>query len=379
MRESLHSRIIINLLREVRARIYRLFALASSSWRTVVCFICYPLFFVVTWLAKRLTNFQKRIKPHLLILRNGYYSKGNQEPSTEKFHLDETLFDSGLATFTVKIYESFLLQPISDFQFLWTCIKTSPDAIVMSSWSDKGNQPSNKLLKLVRKQLGIRVVVLWWDTCSRDFANYHLQHFSCADINVVMDNPSLEHLGATIEHPQQVISMWTPQTPRMFQKIDTKDIDLAFLGQISNYRSNRAEYIDHLNASLTELKLYISTSDRTYQPSHAEYASILSRSKMSVNFSYSVDCHQLKGRVFDVMLAGGLLFESENAQITRLFCPMEDYVPFTSKEDLVEKIKYFHRNQEQLNKIAQNARAKVLAMYGPKIFWSKVLGESGCI
>jgi spore maturation protein CgeB len=249
----------------------------------------------------------------------------------------------------------------------------------MSSWSDKGNQPSNKLLKLVRKQLGIRVVVLWWDTCSRDFANYHLQHFSCADINVVMDNPSLEHLSATIEHPQQVISMWTPQTPRMFQKIDTKDIDLVFLGQISNYRSNRAEYIDHLNASLTELNLYISTNDRTYQPSHAEYASILSRSKMSVNFSYSVDCHQLKGRVFDVMLAGGLLFESENAQITRLFCPMEDYVPFTSKEDLVEKIKYFHRNQEQLNKIAQNARAKVLAMYSPKIFWSKVLGEAGCI
>jgi spore maturation protein CgeB len=194
-----------------------------------------------------------------------------------------------------------------------------------------------------------------------------------------MDNPSLEHLGEMIENTPKVISMWTPQTPRMFQKIDTKDIDLVFLGQISNYRSNRAEYIDHLKESITELKLYISTNDRTYQPSHAEYASILSRSKMSVNFSYSVDCHQLKGRVFDVMLAGGLLFESENAQITQLFCPMEDYVPFTSKKDLVEKIKYFHRNQEQLNKIAQNARAKVLAMYGPKIFCSKVLGEAGCI
>jgi spore maturation protein CgeB len=79
------------------------------------------------------------------------------------------------------------------------------------------------------------------------------------------------------------------------------------------------------------------------------------------------------------MLAGGLLFESENTQISQLFCPMEDYVPFTSKEDLVTKIIYFHRNEEKRNKIAQNARAKVLAKYGPEMFWSKVLGEAGCI
>lgn len=330
-------------------------------------------------MAKRLTNFQKRTKPHLLILRFGYYSRGNQEPSTEKFHLDETLLDSGMATFTVKVYESFWPQPISDFQFLWTCINACPDAIVMSSWSDKGNQPSNKLLKLVRKQFGIPVIILWWDTCSKSFANYHLQHFSCSDINIVMDNPNLEHLGTKIENGRRVISMWTPQTPRLFQKMVPKEIDLAFLGQISNYRSNRAEYIDHLKESLTELKLYFSTNDRAKQPSHSEYASILSRSKMSVNFSYSVDGHQLKGRVFDVMLAGGLLFESENTQISQLFCPMEDYVPFTSKEDLVAKIRYFHRNEEKRNKIAQNARAKVLAKYGPEMFWSKVLGEAGCI
>jgi hypothetical protein len=345
----------------------------------MACFISYPLFFVMAWLAKRLTNFQKRAKPHLLILRNGYYSRGNPEPSTEKFHLDETLHDSGVATFTVKVYESLWPQPISDFQFLWTCIKACPDAIVMSSWSDKGNQPSNKLLKLVRKQFGIRVIILWWDTCSKSFGNYHLQHFSCSDINIVMDNPNLEHLGAKIENGQKVISMWTPQTPRLFKKMETKEIDLAFLGQISNYRSNRAEYIDHLKESLTELKLYFSTNDRAKQPSHSEYASILSRSKMSVNFSYSVDGHQLKGRVFDVMLAGGLLFESENTQISQLFCPMEDYVPFTSKEDLIAKIRYFHRNEEKRNKIAQNARAKVLAKYGPEMFWSKVLGEAGCI
>ena len=351
----------------------------NRAWKESSCRVAFPLVYLFAWLASRWNNTEARVRPHLLILRYGYYGKESAQPSTEKFHLDETLLDSGLASFTVKTYEAFWPQPIADFQFLRICIKERPEALVVSSWSDSGNQPSSMALNLARQQFGIRVLFFWWDTCSTGFIQHYARYFRCGDAHIILDNPCLHHLDEMTVGNRKVIPMWTPQTPRLFQNSATKDIDLAFLGQVSSYRSYRVEVVEHLKSILTNVKLYFSTSDRASQPTHAEYAAILSRAKMSVNFSYSVEGHQLKGRVFDVMLSGGLLFESENEQISKLFCPMKDYVPFSSKEDLVAKIKYFLLHEDQLNWIARNGRAKVIKKYGPAAFWKKVLGEAGCI
>lgn len=58
-----------------------------------------------------------RDKPHVLILRNKYYSKGSDQPSTEEMHLDNTLRASGLATFEVLTYDHDLcISPLSDLQ-----------------------------------------------------------------------------------------------------------------------------------------------------------------------------------------------------------------------------------------------------------------------
>ena len=96
---------------------------------------------------------------------------------------------------------------------------------------------------------------------------------------------------------------------------------------------------------------HYSTQERGSQVTHEVYASLMGRSKISINLSYSVSCHQLKSRVLEAMLSGALLFESENEQTSKLFVPMKDYVQFSSKEDLAVKIAYYLEHENELKEI----------------------------
>ena len=92
---------------------------------------------------------------------------------------------------------------------------------------------------------------------------------------------------------------------------------------------------------------FFSVSQRNSQPSHAEYQEIMGRAKIGLNFSESSVDHQTKGRIFENMLSGAMLLESENHLTETLFTEGKDYVSFTTKEDLVEKIKFYLRTMRR--------------------------------
>ena len=292
-----------------------------------------------------------RDKPHVLILRNKYYSKGSDQPSTEEMHLDNTLRASGLATFEVLTYDHDLcISPLSDLQLIAKCREARPDAIILSSWWLAPRQPSIHAPKIIRERLEIPIAAIWWDTCSESFQK-SLEHVKHAfDVHVIMDNPNLNFFDRNDVYFQRVLPLWTPQNENIFCTEVARDIPVSFLGQASSYRSYRRKIIAHLVKH--QIAGHFSTNDRAKQVSHSEYADLLSRSKISLNFSYSVSCHQLKGRVFDVMLSGAMLLESENEQTSKLFLPMKDYVPFSSHEDLVNKIIYYLGNEKEREAIA---------------------------
>ena len=98
----------------------------------------------------------------------------------------------------------------------------------------------------------------------------------------------------------------------------------------------------------------------------------MGRAKISINFSFSVDKHQLKGRVFETMHSGAMLLETKNPQTEMLFNDGIDYVSFSNKEDLVKKIKYYLIHEQERESIAQNGRQKVLKLYNSKLFIKKI-------
>lgn len=318
--------------------------------------------------------YARRQKPHLLILRNHFYAKGSAQISTEQLHLDNTLRECGLATFQTLTYDKDLkLSPGCDLQLIQTCATTRPSAIILSSWSQAMHQPRLGTIQFIREHMGIPVAALWWDTCSQNFGSTLEPLLEQFDTHVLMDNPRQYFINQNSPYASRIVPLWTPQCPSLFPTSVERDIPVSFLGQTSSYRSHRQEVIDHLVDQ--GINGYFSTKDRNAQVSHEEYAALLSRSKMSINFSYSVSSHQLKGRVFDVLLSGAMLLESENDQTSAFFRPMQEYVPFASKEDLVEKIGYFLKHEDELRDIAAQGKAVALKKYGIEQFWSQLLAK----
>lgn len=315
-----------------------------------------------------------RDKPHLLILRNKFYSKHSDQISTEELHLDNTLRASKLATFEVLTYEhDLLVSPLSDLQLIAKCRNIRPDAIVLSSWWNYSRHPSLDSIKFIREKMGIPVAVLWWDTCSDKFVKALsplMEHF---DMHVIMENPKLHFIDRSGPFFERILPLWTPQHENQFCPQVVRDIPVSFLGQVSSYRSPRKESIDYLIDQ--QVPGHFLTSDRDDQVTHAEYAHLMSRSKISLNFSYSVSCHQLKGRVFDVMLSGAMLLESENDQTSQLFTPMKDYVPFSSNEDMLKKIRYYLGNEKELMVIAEQGRSTAIKNYNSNRFWRLFLNK----
>ena len=81
---------------------------------------------------------------------------------------------------------------------------------------------------------------------------------------------------------------------------------MAFFGQFSSYRDYRRDYIEYLMEQ--NISGYIASQNKDVQVEHSKYAEILGRAKIGINFSYSVDKHQLKGRVFEI-IADSILYK----------------------------------------------------------------------
>lgn len=75
------------------------------------------------------------------------------------------------------------------------------------------------------------------------------------------------------------------------------------------------------------------------------------------------------------MLSGAMLLESENEQTSKLFLPMKDYVPFSSHEDLVNKIIYYLGNEKEREATAEQGRSTAINNYNANRFWRVLLNK----
>jgi hypothetical protein len=312
-----------------------------------------------------------REKPLVLVCRNNFHNSDGDQVSLEKFMMDDTLKEVDVE---VDIFfwddETNILG--NHLSWCRKIIELRPDVVILSSYSVSNiTHPRLSLLNVLRKKYKIKFVAIWYDTCTDNFIDFFQQHIKNIDLNVFLDNPMMD-IGKrklTENEKSKCIGMWTPANAINFNPQE-EEIDVAFLGQIGSYRSYRKETLFFLMKS--NIAGFYSAFEKNSQLSHEEYFDILGKAKIGINFSYSVDKHQLKGRVFDTMLSGALLLEQENSQIECCFNDGEDYVSFSSKEDLLNKIKYYLANDDERKKIARSGRMKCLDLYNGKSFWKVV-------
>jgi spore maturation protein CgeB len=331
-----------------------------------------------------LIDFQerKKISDNILVCRNKYYTNDSDLESMEKFHIDGTLNSAGYKVhlFYWDAEKSLFFNQVK----LWLKIrKLNPWIIFFSSYSPSRkngySKPSISFLEILRSKIKSNIIFLWWDSCTDNFYDTNIKKLhKVKSIHLIMENPLLDFgLSNKDVKNDSIIALYTNYAEKSFVKPLKKELDVAFLGQISSYRDNRKEYIDYLIKN--KISGYIETNVRGQQVDHNKYAEVLGSAKISINFSFSVDKHQLKGRVFESMHGEALLMETDNPQTAMLFDEGKDYVSFSDKKDMLDKINYYLSHDKEREKIAKSGRKKVLDLYNSDFFLQKIFNHKDFI
>jgi hypothetical protein len=317
-----------------------------------------------------------RTLPHFLIARYKHYAADDSKgPSIEEFLLDNTLQVANAGTSDNFFWETDSGKfPRGDWALLEKCRAVRPDVIVLSAYEPGyARQPSVETIRLLRKVWKIPIVAVWWDTCYEGFWQSIQPIMPFVDVHVVPDNPLMNFFTTVTrrQYDARFLALWEAMDPEIYNNPGlTRDIEVAFLGQVAGYRSVRMPYVQHLLDH--GVPLLCSLSNRAEQPSHAEYQDVLKRTKIGLNFSQSVHSDQLKSRVFETMSCGALLMENDNPQTRCYFTPMQDYVAFDSPADLLEKIRYFLEHDRERAEIAARGEQKVRRLYDSAHFWKAI-------
>lgn len=153
-----------------------------------------------------------------------------------------------------------------------------------------------------------------------------------------------------------------------------KIYDVVFIGQ--NF-GNRQMYIDHLKSNGINV-LALGRGWRDGRVTQTQMIEIFNKAKIVLNFSSSAGHHELKflkGRVFEIPATGAFLLTEECQELDDYFEVGNELERFTTKEEMLEKVKYYLENEEKREKIAKNGKRKVLENYTFERYLNEILIE----
>lgn len=328
----------------------------------------------------RSTNSEK-IKPRILFVTEKWCDCNPNSGITNSEHnLFGSLEASDLATQDRLHFDEYYYKynRSADRALLEKCLEFQPSLIVIT-WLPEGSifNPKWETLRLIKSKLKIPIVAIWFESISKSLnMNIAEKLLPLVDLNIVLDSTTA-YLEAT-NNPEKYLPLWTPQDPRIFYNSDReRDIDISFVGSI--HRQNDTERRNGIAALKAEgIQVFQAGGQRENRLSVDEYAEIIRRSKITLNFSNvgydntggpTVQC---KGRVFEATLSGAMLLESENSETAKWLEPMVDYVPFRDTADLVEKAKYYLENHSEREEIAARGYKTAMEKYTADKFWKSV-------
>lgn len=271
-------------------------------------------------------------------------------------------------TFEVFHYDEYLhLNNKTIDEFLIDYTKENKPDILFVSYYPVDNDPRNIKLETFKiiKELGIPVVFVWFDAGHPHIEQLAIKCSEFNTLNVVVD--------VYKKINEKFLPMTVPQNENIFCLQQNKTEDVCFVGSKSAY-GDRQVYLNFLKDNIN---INISGGQREAKLSIEQYAQLLKNSKISINFPHKPDgIVQTKSRVYETMLCGTLLLERENNATTNWFVPGEDYVTFTDENDLLRKIRFYLKREDERLRISQNGYNKMKEFYNSQIWWDKVINKA---
>ncbi len=120
-----------------------------------------------------------------------------------------------------------------------------------------------------------------------------------------------------------------------------------------------AEHFDFHLWTLSDTKRLPKVKNRGGADSNRMMPQIIKCSKININMTNRPIKTGLPLRIFDLMGAGGFVISNYQAEIPEHFVPGEDIVLFESIPDLLEKIDYYLKHDDERRQIAKSGHDKV--------------------
>lgn len=256
--------------------------------------------------------------------------------------------------------------------FLLKSSMIHPKVAVFSSYNQHSHKHPAFLAVTLLKLKGCRIVFLWWDTCSRHFCTKYETELRASDLNVVLDNPEKIFFGAVEKTLQNRVLFAHP--PVWFDEevidISQRKNDFFFCGSMSSYRSHRASLAKVF--SQQNIKHEIIATNKT-SLAYSDYIQKMQLSKIGLSLPESVDCDQLKARVFEVALSGALLIDRKNRQTDKFFKDGLEYLSFSDSADLQKLVKKVLDDPTFYSQVAKRGKNRAKSLCNPDSFWEKIL------
>jgi hypothetical protein len=325
------------------------------------------IFFLLIFVFVLILLLLKKQKDSFFILMNKFDDE--KQKVLSMYH--DTLIDP-----LKKRYKKKIIIYYYDFKKIFFCstkilleiAKLPPAVIFFDSLPNKFNNLSIYQIKILSFFLKSKFICVISDTCDKNYFLSNIKYFKVFDKLNIIDNPNYKKIW--IYNQKNLILLNKVNIVQLvfdFNKFynkynlcfSNKKINCCFIGQINSYRDPRKRYLDYLLKN--NISIYNSNNERANfgNLSYKNYYQILSNSKIGINFSESVYRHQLKARVWQLMICETMLLETYNDQITFYFEPGKDFIFFYNEQDLKEKINFYTKNDYLRTKIARNAKKKL--------------------
>ena len=247
------------------------------------------------------------------------------------------------------------------------CNNYKPAVIFCTLLGEYAGNPSPECLKSLRES-GVYVVLLWPDTGPGWGVETLKTYQDSINLSISLDNP-ISSFHSLVDWGNKHLFLWCPQDPHLFKPKAVKNTSYSFVG--STRYPDRNFYLNHLISQIPDFEIFGGQRESDTTP--FDYAEKIRDSQICVNFSQSpAQFFQTKSRVWEVLACGGLLLESANPSTASKLSPGVDYVEFFNPQDLVDKIKYYYYNKQEMADIAEHGHKTFLEKYTNEIFWQMV-------
>ncbi len=149
-----------------------------------------------------------------------------------------------------------------------------------------------------------------------------------------------------------------------------KKITVVERPDILNMIADEGIYLNHFAPKQDERLKKVKF--RGYLNYDTEMPKVFRQSKINLNITLRTILSGIPLRCMDVMGAGGFLISNYQPELTEFFVDGEEMVMYSSRIDLLDKIKYYLAHDEERIAIAENAKRRIENEYSYDIVLDKI-------